>query len=232
VDGAPKLLGWWRQVILVCRKDLEVELSTGEVLVSSGLFALLVVVVSSMAFHAGPAASAEVAPGVIWVSVAFASVLAMTRSWQRERECDALSGLLVMPLSRSAIYLGKALGVWTFVVAIEILVVPIAALLFAVPLGEVGLGLALLSLAATPGIAASGTLFGAMTVRTGARDLALAMVLFPLLAPALLAAVAGTRALFGGAQLGELGDYLQLMGLFAALFTAGGLALFGTLIEA
>ena len=185
-----------------------------------------------MAFHAGPAASAEVAPGVIWVSVAFASVLAMTRSWQRERECDALSGLLVMPLSRSAIYLGKALGVWTFVVAIEILVVPIAALLFAVPLGEVGLGLALLSLAATPGIAASGTLFGAMTVRTGARDLALAMVLFPLLAPALLAAVAGTRALFGGAQLGELGDYLQLMGLFAALFTAGGLALFGTLIEA
>ena len=86
-------------------------------------------------------------------------------------------------------------------------------------------------LLATPGIAAAGTLFGAMTARTGARDLVLASVLFPLLAPTLLAAVAGTRELLGGAPIEQLVDYLKLMGVFAVVFTAGGLGMFGALIE-
>jgi heme exporter protein B len=103
--------------------------------------------------------------------------------------------------------------------------------LFAVDLWEVGPGLALISLAATPGIAAVGTLFGAMTVRTRARDLVLASVFFPLLAPTLLAAVAGTRELFGGAPLGELFDYAAIMGVFGVVFTAGGLGMFDTLID-
>jgi heme exporter protein B len=89
----------------------------------------------------------------------------------------------------------------------------------------------LIAAVATPGVAASGTLFGSMTVRTGARDLLLAVVLFPLLAPTLLAAVAATRELFNGVPLAELGDYLKLMGLFDALFTVGGLSMFGTLVE-
>ncbi len=104
--------------------------------------------------------------------------------------------------------------------------VPVTALLFAVDLVEVGPTLALFCLVATPGIAAVGTLFGVMTVRTRARDLVLASVLFPLLAPSLLAAVAGTRELFAGAPLRELLDYVTLMGVFAVAFTAGGLGLF------
>ena len=91
--------------------------------------------------------------------------------------------------------------------------------------------LALLCLGATPGIAAVGTLFGAMTVRTRARDLVLASVLFPFLTPTLLAGVAGTRELLGGAPFHELVDYLELMGVFAAVFISGGLGLFGLLIE-
>jgi heme exporter protein B len=70
-----------------------------------------------------------------------------------------------------------------------------------------------------------------MTVRTRARDLVLASVLFPLLTPTFLAAVAGTRELFGGAAAGDLTDYVVLMGVFAVVFTAGGLGLFEALIE-
>ena len=81
------------------------------------------------------------------------------------------------------------------------------------------------------GIAATGTLFGAMTVRTKARDLVLASVLLPLLAPTLGSAIAATRELFGGATLAELGDYFELMLVFDVVFTAGGLAMFGWLIE-
>jgi heme exporter protein B len=188
-------------------------------------------VIASLAFFSGPGSAQEVAPGVIWVSVAFASVLALGRTWQRERDDGALSGLLVMPLARSAIFAGKALGLFVFITLVEIVVVPVAALFFSVDLLEVGGGLALLCLAGTPGIAASGTLFGAMTTRTRARDLVLASVLFPLLSPTLLAGVAGTRELLGGASIGELTDYFALMGVFGVVFIAGGLGLFELLIE-
>jgi len=219
------------QALLVLRKDLAIEVATGEIVTTSGFFAVLVAIIASLAFYAGADAAVRVAPGVIWVAVAFASVLALSRTWQREREDGALLGLLVSPVARSAIFAGKALGVGIFISVVELIVVPVTALLFSVDLTRMGVGLALFCLAATPGIAAAGTLFGAMTVRTRARDLVLASVLFPLLSPTLLAAVAGTRELLGGAALGELGDYFALMGVFGAVFTAGGLGLFDLLIE-
>jgi heme exporter protein B len=217
--------------MLILRKDLEVELRSGEVLTTSGLFAVLIVVVASMAFYSGPEATVEIAPGVIWVAITFATVLALGRSWQRERENDAFGGLLCMPVARSAIFVGKALGLALFVAVLELLVIPLAALLLDVPLGRVGPGLALLCLVATPGLAATGTLFGAMTLRTGARELVLAGVLFPLLAPTLLASVVATRELCAGASLGELGGHFGLVGFFDLLFVVGGIGLFGTLVE-
>jgi len=229
--GATRRPSWFEQALVVLRKDLAIELSTGEVVVSSGFFALLVVILASLSFWGGPANARMVAAGVIWLSVSFAAVLALGKTWQREREEGALDGLLVAPLSRSAIFAGKALGVLGFLLVIELVVIPAAALLFALDLVEVGPGVLAIALVATPGVAASGTLFGAMTVRTQARDLLLAVVLFPLLTPTLLAAVAATRELFSGVPLVELGDYFRLLGVFDLVFIAGGLGLFGTLIE-
>jgi len=219
------------QALLIARKDLAIEIATGEIVTTSAFFAVLVAVISSLAFYAGPESSVSVAPGVIWVAVAFASVLSLSRTWQREREDGALSGLLVTPTARSAIFAGKALGMAVFITLVEIVVVPVTALFFAVDLVKMGPGIALFCLAATPGIAAVGTLFGVMTVRTRARDLVLASVLFPLLAPTLLSAVAGTRELFNGVPLVGLLDYFQLMGVFAVVFTAGGLWMFEILID-
>lgn len=215
----------------MAEKDLSIEVATGEIVTTSGFFAVLVVVIASLAFYAGPEAKVRVAPGVLWVAVAFASILALGRTWQREREDGALLGLLASPIARGAIFAGKAAGVAVFITLVELIVVPVTALLFAIDLRAVGPGLALLCLVATPGIAAAGTLFGAMTVRTRARDLVLASVLFPLLAPTLLAAVAGTRELFEGAAVHELWEYLELMGTFGVVFTLGGLGLFGLLID-
>jgi heme exporter protein B len=197
--------GWARQALLVYRKDLAIEAATGEVIVTSGFFALLVVMLASLSFFGGPMNALNVAAGTIWLSVAFAAVLSLGKTWQRERDEAALDGLLVSPLSRSAIFAGKALSVWTFLLAVLLVVLPATLLLFSLDAELLG-PLLVIAAFATPGLAASGTLFGAMTVRTGARDLLLAVVLFPLLAPTLLAAVAATRDLFGGASLAALGD--------------------------
>jgi heme exporter protein B len=190
-----------------------------------------VVIIASFAFYGGPATKRLVAAGTLWLSIAFATVLALGRAWQREREEGALAGLLVAPVSRAAIFTGKALGLVVFLGVVELVVIPLTALLFSVDLMVVGPALLVICLLSTPGLAATGTLFGSMTVRTRARDLLLAIVLLPLLAPTLLASVAATRELFGGAPLSELGDYLKLMAVFDVVFISGGLALFGTLID-
>jgi heme exporter protein B len=221
-----------RETILIAKKDLAIERATGEIVTTTGFFALLLTVLSSRAFWTDTSEfDAMLAPGVIWLSVTFASVLGLSRSWTREREEGALRGLVVSPLSRSAIFAGKAVGVLAFICAIEVLVVPAAALLLNFNLGRYVGALALIGLLTNVGIAATGTLFGAMTVRTRARDLVLASVLLPLLAPTLITAVVATRDLFSGVPFGELGDYFNLMLIFDVVFTTAGLGLFGLLIE-
>lgn len=226
--GAPS---WARQVWIVFRKDLRIEASSGEVTTTSAFFALLVVVLSSMSFHGGPTTGKLVMAGVVWLAIAFAAVLSLGRSWAREREAGALLGLLSSPIAPSALYAGKVLGLVMFLLVIQAVVFPAAALFFGIDLIEMAGGFAVLSLFATPGIAAAGTLFGAMTVRTSARDLALSVVLFPLLSPVLLTAVSATRGLLSGMPEVELGAYVRLLAAFDVVFLAGGLSLFGTLIE-
>ena len=104
--------GWLSQALLVFRKDLLIEARTGEVVTTSGFFALLVVVTASLSFYGGPKTKHLVAAGVMWLSITFATVLALTRTWQRERDEGALDGLMAAPLSRSAVFAGKATGLW------------------------------------------------------------------------------------------------------------------------
>ena len=232
-----KPINLWTGALAICGKDLRVELRTREIVTTAGFFAALVAIMASVAFYSGPETTGRIAPGAIWLAVAFASVLALGRTWQRERDENALLGLLVSPIPRAAIFLGKAIGVFLFVVVVELVVVPIVALMFHVDLPDVAAPLSLILLAGTIGVAATGTLFGAMTVRTRARDLVLATVLFPLLSPTLVSGVAATREVFAAVSTGraydwaDVQDYLLLLGVFDFVALAGGLALFGLLVE-
>ncbi len=232
LDAPGRILpGFTRQVALVLWKDAQAEMRSYEVTITSAFFAVLVVILSSMSFHGGPFAGRAVMSGVVWLSVLFAAVLSLGRSWAREREGRALLGVLSSPLRPGALFLGKSLALLTFLFAIELVVFPLAALFFSIDLLKAGPGLLMLAAFASPGIAAAGTLFGAMSVKTSARDLALAVVLLPLLSPVVLTAVAATRALLDGAPLSTLLSYLRLLFVFDFAFLAAGLGLFGTLIE-
>ena len=223
--------GWWAQVRIILQKDLRMERQGGELTLTSGYFAVLVVVLSSMSFVGGGNIPRVLAAGVIWLSIAFAAVLSLGKGWAREREGGAFIGLLTTPLSPSALFVGKAAGLSLFLFAIHIVVVLLTALLFRIDILDFFLPLGVLSLCTLPGVAAAGTLFGAMTVKTNARDLVLATLLFPLLSPILLTAISASRELFGGAPLNEVWAYLKLILIFDVAFIAGGIALFGTLVE-
>ena len=231
VAALPRRVSWAEQTRIVFLKDVAIELRTGEVVTTSAFFGFVIVIMSSLSFYDSPLTRAQVAAGAIWLPTAFASVLSLSRTWQRERQESAFDGLLVSPLARSAIFMGKALGMFVFLLAVEAVVVPTVAVLFNIDLTRFGLALLLIALCATPGVAAAGALFGVMTVRTTARDLVLAIVLFPLLSPTLMAVVGATRDLFDGQPLEILLGYFKVMWIFDLAFLAGGLTLFGPLAD-
>src|SRR5579863_9477902 len=106
--------------VAVLVKDFTIELTTGEITTTAGFFAVLVAVLASLSFTTGPETTTRVGPGALWLSIAFSSVLALGRTWQREREESALVGLLVSPVARASIFAGKAIGVFAFVTVVEL----------------------------------------------------------------------------------------------------------------
>jgi heme exporter protein B len=224
-------VGFLADTWIIAAKDLRIEARTGEIVTTTGFFATLVAILTSVAFTSGTQTTTRIAPGAIWISIAFSSILALGRTWHREREESALLGILVTPISRASLFLGKAIGVFAFVTAVELVVVPVVALLFHIELLDVAGPMLVILPLGTVGVAAAGTLFGAMTVRTRARDLVLATVLFPLLTPTLISGVASTREIFAGAPLADVSDYLVLLGTFDLVAVLGGLSLFGALVD-
>ncbi|MCC6874549.1 MAG: heme exporter protein CcmB [Sandaracinaceae bacterium] len=225
------MTGFFAATWLVARKELLVELRTREILVSAGLFGLLVTVITSFAFFLDDETARRIAPGVLWVATAFAAVLAMGRAWAREREDDAIRGLLLAPIPRASIWAGKALGTLVLVLAIEAGLVPVVGVFFHLPLLQTILPISGILVAGTTGFVAMGTLFAAMTVRTRARELMLSVVLFPLASPALIAGVVATRDLLGNAPMEEIVAWLRVLGAFDAIAIGCGLVLFEPLMS-
>jgi heme exporter protein B len=220
----------FRAAWLVLQKDLRIELRTGEVVVTTALFATLVTVIASLSFFIDQRTARLVAPGVLWIAVAFSGVLAMTRSWSRERDNDVLRGLLMSPIPRASIYVGKALGTILFLAVVEVVLVFEVAVLFNLDLGPIWGRLALLLLLGTIGFAATGNLFAAMGTRTTARDMVLAVALFPVISPALLCGVVATRELLAGAPVSDLWAWLRILLAFDLAFVTAGMMLFEPLV--
>lgn len=220
-----------RGTLTIVEKELRIELRTAEILVTAGLFGLLVTVLTSLAFFLDDVTAQKIAPGVLWVSACFSAVLAMGRSWGREREADAIRGLLLSPVPRSAVYAGKMIGTLLFVVAIDVVLLPVVAILFRLDIVATFVRAGPILLLGTIGYVAMGTLFASMSVRTRARELMLSVVLFPLASPGLLAGVVATRELFAGAPLSEISDWLRVLAAFDLVALVCGLVLFEPLMS-
>ena len=221
----------WKSALLVLQKDLQIELRTGEITVTTGLFATLVTLLATLSFFIDDATGRLVAPGVLWVSVAFAGVLAMGRTWSRERDNDAFRGLMLSPAPRAALYLGKLLGTLFFLGAVESILVVEVAVLFNLQIFPVLGPLVLLLGLGTIGFAAVGNLFAAMGVRTSARDLVLSVALFPVILPALLSGVVGTRELLAGAPMKDIWAWAQILIAFDLTSVTAGIFLFESLLS-
>jgi len=222
-------MSFLRKILTIVQKDLAVELRTKEMLSSMFVFALLVIVIFNFAFELRVENVREVAPGVLWVAFTFAGMLGLSRSFVLEKDKGCLEGLLLCPVDRSAIYFGKMLGNVIFMTVVEAIILPIFSVLFNIFLFHPVL--LLIVVLGTLGFAGVGTLFSAMAVHTRAREVMLPVLLFPVVVPAMIAAVKATGGILDGQAFSEIAHWVRLLAVFDVVFLAISFMTFDYVVE-
>jgi len=216
----------------VARKDLLVEFRSRTAILSAVVFTVLVLMVFNFGRDPTAVAAVDLAPSILWVTFTFAAMLALNRAFQLELENQALEGLLLAPISRGSIYLGKLLANLIFVGVVEAIGLPLFALFFNVRILPVILPLVGVIGLATIGFVAVGTLFSAMTVRTRFAELLLPVLLLPFMIPPLIGAVQVTARLLDGRPLSEMLGWLRILALYDIVFVVlGGMAFHAVMDE-
>ena len=221
-----------RMMLHHLRKDLRLEWRSRDAVIGILFFTLLVAVVFSMAFDptGNPTLAREIAGGLLWVGLLFASITALNGSWDRERRNHVLDAHRMAPAAPSALFLGKALANFVFVTLVELILAPVFVLFFNLHvLGQVWWLAAILPLG-TWALVVNGTFFAALSLRTRNRQMLLPLVLFPITIPALLAMVQATTGVVTGEFEPDL--WLKLLAGFDVSFTTACLLLFGAVLDA
>ena len=219
-------------VFALLRKELRVELRTLESVPAMSLLAVTTFVLFHFGLNRGRV-DGDLAAGVLWVTLLFASMLAINRLFVADLEQGGFDGFLLAPVSRSALLLAKAAALGVYLVALELVAVPAFALLLLGPsIGGALPGLVASLVLADLGIAAVGTLVGALAVRTRARDLIGPLVALPLLIPVLLSGARLSAPLLAGGGPGPLaGRWLATLALYDLVFGLIAYAVFDFLLE-
>ena len=217
-----------RGVWAIVRKDLALEQRSQESLSAMFIFGLIVILVFNFSFELRTEDAIRVAPGVLWVAFTFAGMLGLSRSFIRESDQGCLDGLLLCPVERHVIYFGKLASNLIFIFVSQVVILPLSVALLNYPFSWI---LLLVIVLGTVGFASVGTLFSALTVHARAREVMLPVLLFPVVMPALVAAVKLTGGILDGLPLGEIMRWLHLLIGFDVIFLAASYMCFEYVVE-
>jgi heme exporter protein B len=204
--------------LLVARKDLSIEFRTRTAFLSALVFSVLAIAIFYFTWDTSVVTAADRAPGVLWVVLTFSALLGLQRSFGLEEHDRGIDALLVSPISRESIYLGKAMGNLIFLIAVQIVAIPALALFYDLHLGR---GMAIVAgivLLAMVGIVAVGTLFSAMAVNTRLAELLLPMLSLPFFVPVLLCGAQAGSIVFAGRPIAEAWPWLRILVAFDMVF--------------
>lgn len=220
-----------KKAFLITAKDMRIEFRSREKIYSMMIFSLLVMVIFNFAFEPGAEYIKDVAPGILWVAFIFAASLGLARSFVLEKEEDCMQGLMLSPLDRSGIYLGKLMGNFIFVIFMELLSLPFFSVFFNLSLLSSIPNLLIVIFLATFGFIAVGTLFTALSVGVRGGDMILPLLLFPMQVPVIIAAVKSTGMIMAGRGIDEYSQWLKLLVAFDIVFFMASFVIFEYLIE-
>jgi heme exporter protein B len=216
---------------LVARKDLAIEYRTRTAFFSALVFAVLAICIFYFTWDESVISPGERAPGVLWVVLTFSALLGLQRSFDLEEHERGIDALLVSPISRESIYLGKAIGNLLFLGAIQLVTIPALALFYNLHVGRPLVIVSGIVVLAMIGIVAVGTLFSAMAVNTRLAELLLPMLSLPFFVPILLNAAQASTRVLGGRPLSESWPLLKILIAFDLVFVVACTLVFPLTLE-
>lgn len=220
--------GMLGKISTVVWKDLLTEVRTKDLFGGMFVFAVLTIVTFNFAFDLTGVNRAPSGAGALWVAFNFAGMLGLGRSIALERDRGSLDGLLLCPVDRGTIYLGKLIGNFLFITLVELISVPIFAALFNLDVLHASLFVVLLL--GTIGFAAIGTLLAVMAAGTRSREVMLPVLMFPILLPVVIATVRATTLILTD-QTRDLTPWLNLLGAYDLLFLTTAYLVFDRVVE-
>ena len=226
VNGA-----FMRQAGAILAKDLKTEWRAREVFTSMFVFTVLVVVVFQFTIGSNPALIREVAAGVLWVALLFATVIGLQRAVQVEGEEDCLQGVLLAVQDRSALFLAKALANMIYLLVVSGCILPLFALWFRIDLTASLPALGVILALGIVGLSVLGTLFSLIVLNIRMREVMLPLLFLPVSVPLLIAAVYATGDLIDGKTLADIRDYVILITVFDVVFLVLAVLVFDYVVE-
>lgn len=224
-------MSFLRQAGRIAWKDLRVELRSKEIVMTMIFFATLLVVIYSFAFPKDDRAIRGAVPGMLWVALAFTGTIALGRAFDRERENDTMRALLLSPVPRLAVFVGKAAAMGALILAVAVVVVPLLAIWLNAPLLDFPGQLALAVVLGSLGIAFIGSVFAATLLKVRSRDVLLPVILYPLLVPLFVAGTKATASLVAEIPNVETAWFwIRFLGIYDAVFLVLSLWTFESLV--
>ena len=220
-----------RQLSALVRKDLALELRTRERIAAMGAFVVLVAILFNYAIDRTAVGMQEIAAGLIWMTVVFGGMLGLGRTFQMEEEDGAFQGILLAPIPRDAVYLGKVMANFILLVVVVALVFVVFGVFFDLRFGSQPLVLTTVMLLGVLGFVAIGTLFSAISHRTTMGETLLPILVFPLLVPVVIFGVTATARLFVGRPVAEVSGNVRMLAAYAIVGLVSGVVLFRYVVE-
>ena len=204
-------MNFFNKVLTIVWKDFIHELRSKEMLISMCVFSFLVIIIFNFAFPPGVEDVDRIIPGILWVAFIFSGLLGIGRSFGVEKDKGSLQGLLLCPVGRGTIYIGKMVGNFIFMSMMEAFTLVIFAVLFNVDLLPILGPLVLIIILGTVGFTVVGTIFSAMSANTRARDVMLSMLVFPIAVPLIIASIKATGKILDGGFLADIYPWLKIL---------------------
>lgn len=219
------------QVWALAAKDLRVELRTKERFAAMGAFVVLVSVLFYYAVDWTILSPQDVASALIWMIIILAGLLGLGRTFELEKEDGAMEGLLVAPVPRDALFLGKVLANCLLLGSVELVAVFAVSLFFQVDFAQNWLGIAAVLALGTVGFVSLGTLFAGITAGTRMGETLLPILLFPVLVPLVAFGAASTASLLAGFPPAAVFGSLRIIAAFSLINLVSGMGLFRFIVE-
>ena len=225
----PKPVQYWQVVKTIIWKDLSIEMRKKTLVSSLLIFSVMVTLIFTFALDLDKVTRENVAVGVLWVIFVFSSTLGLNQIFANEKNQNLLEGMLLSPIDYTAIFVGKFISTYIFVIIVEIIIVPIFYVLYGIPLFS-PLFL-LIILLGSFGYTLVGTLLATIAMRTRAREIMLPILLFPVSMPIIIAAVQCSNAILSGSHWGQFSNAFNLIIVYDIIFLGVAIMTFDYLIR-